>query len=87
MKITVDIPDYDGRSLDVVWESDSEYTISIHGDDVIILANRNGLISLAKQMLYLAYNNLPEGSHIHYDSFFTKMYNKEYELVIQKDIK
>ena len=34
-------------------------------------------------MLYMAYNDLITGSHIHYDNFFTKV-NCDYELVIEK---
>ena len=85
MKITLDVPYYDGNGLDVVWEIDSKYAIKIIGDNVVISANKNALVSIAKQMLYMAYNDLPEGSHVHYNRFFTKM-NEEYELVIEKEI-
>ena len=73
MKITLDIPDYDGNGIDVIWETDSKYTITIADNNVVISANPNALLSIAKQMLYMAYHDLPKGSHIHYDSFFTKM--------------
>jgi len=86
MKVTLDIPDYDGNSLDVVWETGSKYAISIADNDVVISANKGALVSIAKQMLYMAYNNLPKGSHVHYDSFFTKMNEEEYELVIEKEV-
>lgn len=85
MKITLDIPDYDGDSLDIIWENDSKYAINIADNNVVISANKGALVSIAKQMLYMAYSDLPEGSHIHYDSFFTKM-NEKYELVIEKGI-
>ena len=85
MKIILDIPDYDGDSLDVVWDNGSKYTINIADNSVVISANKGALVSIAKQMLYMAYNNLPKGSHIHYDSFFTKMNEEEYELVIEKE--
>ena len=84
MKIIVDIPDYDGDSLDVLWENGSKYTISVVANGVVISANKNGLVSIAKQMLYMAYNDLPVGSHVHYDSFFTKMNQEKNELVIEK---
>lgn len=85
MKITLDIPDYDGNGIDVVWETGSKYAINIDDNSVVISANKNALVSIAKQMLYMAYNTLPKGSHVHYDSFFTKM-NEEYELVIEKEV-
>ena len=84
MKITVDIPDYDGNGIDVIWEDNSKYSIRVHDNDIVISANKSGLISLSKQMLYMAHNNLPEGSHVHYDKFFTKMNDEKYELVIEK---
>lgn len=84
MKIIVDVPNYDGNGLDIVWESNAEYSIDVKNDNVLILANKNGLISLAKQMLYMAYNDLPLGSHVHYDSFFTKMVDNKFDLIIEK---
>ena len=84
MKIILDIPDYDGDSIDVVWEDGSNYFIMVNDNNVVLSANNNALVSIAKQMLYFAYNNLPQGSHIHYDSFFTKMNIEKYELIIEK---
>lgn len=84
MRITVNLPDYDGNGLDVIWEDESNYILDVNEHDIIISANKHGLISLAKQMLYMAYNDLPTGSHVHYDEFFTKMPTSNYELIIQK---
>ena len=86
MKIAVDLPNYDGNGLDVIWEEGSKYTISIGKGNVVITANKSGLISIAKQMLYMAYNDLPIGSHVHYDSFFTKISPDNIELIIEKDV-
>ena len=84
MEIVVNIPDYDENGLDVTWETDSKYEIKVEGNNVVILANKSGLVSFAKQMLYMAYNNLPLGSHVHYDSFFTHNPSSNFELVIEK---
>lgn len=84
MKVIVDIPNYDGNGLDVIWENGSNYAISVEENSVVVSANKSGLISLAKQMLYMAHNDLPTGSHIHYDSFFTHITNEDFELVIEK---
>ncbi len=86
MKIHIDIPDYDGDGLDVIWDAGSRYAIHVDDGYVCITANKEGFISLAKQMLYMAHNDLPAGSHVHLDSFFTKMDNQEYELVIGKEL-
>lgn len=83
MKIIVDIPQYDGNGLDIIWDAGSKYTINVQENNVVISANQSGLVSLAKQMLYMAHNNLPTGSHVHYDDFFTKV-NNGLDLVIEK---
>ncbi len=86
MKITVDLPDYDGNGLDVIWENESYYTLDVYESTVVFSANKQALISFAKQMLYMAYNDLPIGSHIHFDEFFTKLHNLNYEFIIEKYI-
>ena len=35
MKIIVDIPTYDGNSLDVIWETGSKYRISVNDNNVV----------------------------------------------------
>ncbi len=85
MKVSVIIPDYDGNGLDVIWENGAKYMVNVDENHVILSANKDGLISLAKQMLYMAYNDLEIGSHVHFDSFFTKEENM-CELIIEKMI-
>ena len=82
MKIEIDIPDYDGNALDVIWNNDSIVEPYCVDKQIVIKANSEGLISLAKQMVYLAVNRVARGSHIHYDSFL--LGNNKYELVIEK---
>lgn len=86
MKIIVDIPDFDGNGIDVIWENGSNYIIKTEKNTVTLMANKNGLISLGKQLLYMAYNynELPIWSHVHFDSFFTKRNIDDVELVITK---
>ena len=84
MKIVVDIPDYDGNGIDVIWSDDSKFKIELGNNEVIISANQAGLISVAKQLLYMAYSDLNEGAHVHFDSFFTKMNPDDIELVIER---
>ena len=84
MNIVVNIPDYDGNGLDVIWSDDSKFKIDLGHNEVVISANQAGLISVAKQLLYMAYSDISDGSHVHYDSFFTKMSPEDIELVIEK---
>lgn len=84
MKIEIDLPDYDGIGVDVIWEENADYTLDVFDDEVVLKANREGLLSLGKEMIYFAENNLQEGSHIHYDSFFTGK-DRDYALILEKD--
>lgn len=83
MNINLIIPNYDGNALDVIWGENAHYSIHTYENQVVLSANKDGLISLAKQMLYMAYNDLPYGSHVHFDSFFTKSENNANDLIIE----
>ena len=83
MRITVDVPDYDGNSLDVIWDREGKYNICVDGNSIVLSANREALISFAKQFLYFTQTKFPEGSHIHIDSFFCRGLSGVYELVVQ----
>lgn len=85
MTIVENLPDYDGDGVDVIWDKGSECLINITKNAVVLSANKAALISMAKQMLYMAYNDLPEGAHVHYDSFFMGTKYCERELIIEKD--
>ncbi|WP_217266746.1 Imm32 family immunity protein [Paenibacillus tianmuensis] len=64
----IDIPEYDpAKGLKVVWENNFKIRAINKGDDFVIEANKEGLVSLAKQMLSIAYNDLFSGFHIHYE--------------------
>ena len=84
MKIELDLPEYDGNAVDVIWTNDSFFSVTQTGELIILKANQKALITFAKQMLYLAVNDFPNGAHVHYDSFFTKLENSSPEFVIEK---
>jgi len=83
MNLNINVPDYDGNALDVIWEQHAHYSIKVDENNIILAANKEGLISLAKQMIYMAYNDLPRGSHVHFDSFFTQKKDDDNELIIE----
>ena len=83
MKAMIELPDYDGNALDVTWAADAKCSISVYDNMILLKADADGLISLAKQMLYMAYNKLPAGSHVHYDDYFLS--GSQYELILEKD--
>ncbi len=82
MKITLDIPEYDGNAIDVIWENNAKYDLTTFDGEAVLKANKEALISFAKQMLYFAHNDITEGSHVHYGSFFTGKEQKN-ELIIE----
>ena len=84
MKICVDIPEYDGKGIDVIWENNSNYCIEINGNQIALRGNKEALVSLAKQMLYLANDDIQHGAHVHFNSFFTGNSDSENELIIEK---
>lgn len=53
--------------MEMIWEDG--FTIKVRGEEkeVVISANREGLLSLANQLRALA--NESVGSHIHYDEY------------------
>lgn len=84
MKICVEIPEYDGNGIDVIWENNSKYSVEVVGNQVVLRGNKEALVSLAKQMLYLSNNDIQHGAHVHFNSFFTGNSEEENELIIEK---
>ncbi|MFI5161412.1 MAG: hypothetical protein ACHQHN_09050 [Sphingobacteriales bacterium] len=70
MKITLEVTDYDKRTgLVGHWEDDSLIRTVYKDNEFLIQANKEGLISLAIQLLSLAQDNVPVGTHFHYDTW------------------
>lgn len=68
MKICLDVPEYDPHTgLKLVWENNFVIDVEVTGDQAIISANSEGLVSLARHLLLLAQPNVPAGHHIHLD--------------------
>ncbi len=70
MKLTIEIPEYDGDGIDVIWHKGSSVHVRFEDDVVVIKANGEGLRSLGEQLLYLAQEDVQKGCHIHLDDFF-----------------
>jgi hypothetical protein len=68
MQITLDIPDYDDKKgLPSKWVGDFQIETSVDNNQIVIWANRDGLLSLANDLLILAQDNVPGGHHHHYE--------------------
>ncbi|MBQ7175382.1 MAG: hypothetical protein IJR62_08005 [Lachnospiraceae bacterium] len=53
--------------METIWVDGSVINVSIENDTAVISANREGLLSLAKQLTALADGS--PGDHIHYDEY------------------
>ena len=68
--------------MEINWEDG--FTIKVRADDgktVVISANREGLLSLARQLSDMA--NEETGCHIHYDEY-NSLENGSSEMIIEK---
>ena len=65
----IDVPKYDGNSFKLMWENGFFINCSIEDNEVHIEANKEGLISLARHLLELAQDSVPEFTHFHLDEF------------------
>lgn len=67
--------------MTVEWEDGFMVHVAVESGTVVISANREGLLSLARQLTALA-DEWP-GSHIHYDAY-NSLEEGSVEMVIQK---
>ena len=84
MKTEIEIPKYmpeEGVSLK--WENNFCIKV-LGGDEIIIKANCAGLTSLARHLLTLAQEGVPNGSHIHLDEY-NSLEEKSVDLIVERD--
>ena len=84
MNLQIEIPDYSlNEGFKHEWCKDFQIKTSFEGNVFVIKANKEGLISLAKQLLQLAQDGVPNGYHLHYDEL-NCLENGSSDLVIEK---
>ena len=85
MRLTLSVPDYSPEDgLVCEFEEDCRISVEIDEDlSVCLAANKAGLITLAKLMLTLASDNVPDGVHMHLDTMNGLEDNSD-ELIICK---
>ena len=66
--IQISVPKYND-CIQLNWEEDFKIKVSNDCDTLMIEANKGGLVSLARHLLLLAQEDVPNGSHIHLDEF------------------
>jgi hypothetical protein len=68
VKITIDVPDYAPETgLRMTWESGSVISTELQHGVLHLIANEEGLISLARLFLTLTHPDVPSGNHWHLD--------------------
>lgn len=68
MNLEINLPVYSEElGLQSSWEPGFEIAVKVTQSEAVISANKQGLISLAKQLLILAQDEVPKGSHFHLD--------------------
>ena len=67
--MNIQVPTYNGKNLTFLWENNFCIKCSINNESVCIESNKEGLISLARHLLELAQDNVPEFTHIHLDEY------------------
>ncbi len=67
--------------MNISWENGSIITVKVVNEEVVISANKEGLLSLAKQLSQLAQQD--QGSHIHYDKY-NSLEEGSIDLIVEK---
>jgi hypothetical protein len=70
MILKIEIPEYNqNRGIQYKWEDGFEISAEINKEEIILTANKEGLLSLANHLLNLAQDNVPSGCHMHFDEY------------------
>lgn len=69
MRVIIEVPDYIGRGLHFEWEEGFKIfaEVNVQKKYTSIFGNKAGLISLARILLSLAQDGIPNDYHIHLD--------------------
>jgi hypothetical protein len=67
--------------MKIEWVEGFEIRVTVDGGEALISANREGLLSLAKQLAALA--EAAPGSHIHYDAY-NSLEEGSAEMIVEK---
>lgn len=84
MIIEVEVPKYSKETgIKYSWEDGFEIETSCDRQAIRIVANREGLLSLANHLLNLAQEGVPSGHHMHFDEY-NSLENGSRELIIER---
>lgn len=84
MELKIDIPEHDKkRGFQFKWIDGFEIESSYDNSVINIVANKEGLVSLANHLLNLAQESIPSGYHLHFDEH-NSLEEKSIEIIVQK---
>ncbi len=84
MEFKIQVPTYEKKEGFIFdWEEDFKIEVKIINEKVLINANKDGLISLARHLLNLSQGHFDFGYSIHLDSY-NSLEDTSNELIIQK---
>ncbi|MBS1625264.1 MAG: hypothetical protein JST83_14655 [Bacteroidetes bacterium] len=68
MEYKIEVLPYSPESgIQLKWDAEFEIDVRRNPKEIVIIANQDGLRSLARHLLTLAQDNVPSGAHIHLD--------------------
>jgi Ni,Fe-hydrogenase III large subunit len=84
MDIKIEVPAFTAdKGIVYKWENGFEIETKYESGVINIVANKEGLISLANHLLNLAQAEVPVGYHLHFDEY-NSLEENSLELIIQK---
>ncbi|WCL48475.1 Imm32 family immunity protein [Leptospira sp. GIMC2001] len=84
MDVKIDVPAFTAENgIEYKWENDFEIETKFENGVINIIANKEGLFSLANHLLNLAQTEVPSGYHLHFDEY-NSLEENSLEIIIQK---
>ncbi len=84
MKKEIEIFPYDSKKgVQLKWETDFCISVKVEYEAVTISADKGGLISLARHLLTLAQDEVPQGVHFHLDEY-SALEDGSIELIVER---
>lgn len=74
-----------GMMIELKWERGFKIKVEKNNNEVLISANKEGLISLANHLLTLSQDEIIEGAHIHLDEY-NSLEENSLGIVIEKTV-
>ncbi len=87
-KKIITLPTQDDKGINFLWDGGEAISVSVernNNNEVLIKANKAGLVTLARHLLTLAEDSIEDRSHLHLDPE-TGVNAESAPLILEKDI-